>query len=105
MAVLAVAIPIQFGKATLIPVTEQSGAVQQVVESWTGLTQFGADIVDIGVDIEDGITMIDLVLASEGNLPPVRDLAVSLADELGGPVDLRLQVLDADTQRAMVINR
>ena len=105
VAVLAVAIPIQFGKATLIPVTEQSGAVQQAVESWTGLLQFGADIVDIGVDIEDGVTMIDLVLASEGNLPPVRDLAASLADELGGSVDLRLQVLDADTQRAMVVNR
>ena len=104
VAVLAVAIPIHLGRATLIPLTEQSGTVQQAVEDWSGLMQLGADIVDIGVDVEDGVTMIELVLASDGDLPPVRDLATSLAEELGGSVDLRLQVLNADTQHATVIN-
>lgn len=104
VAVLAVAIPIQFGRATLIPVTEQSGAVQQAVDAWAESVRFSADIVDIGVDVEDGVTMIDLVLASDGALPPVRDLAVSLADELGGSVDLRVQILNANTQRASVVN-
>jgi uncharacterized hydrophobic protein (TIGR00271 family) len=104
VAVLVVALPLHFGRATLIPVTEQSGMVQQAVYDWTGFEQLGVDIVDVGVDVEDGVTMIDLILASDRNLPPARDLAVSLADELGGSVDLRLQVLNADTQRAVVVD-
>jgi uncharacterized hydrophobic protein (TIGR00271 family) len=104
VAVLAVAIPIHFGRATLIPLSEQSGTVQEAVESWTGFVQFGTDIVDIGVDVDDGVTIIELVLASDGYLPPVRDLAASLAEDLGTSVDLRMQILNADSQRATVIS-
>lgn len=104
VAVLAVAVPIHFGRATLIPLTEQSGTVQEAVESWTGFVPFGTDIVDIGVEVEDGITIIELILAGGGHLPPVRDLAADLADDLGTSVDLRMQILDTDTQRATVIS-
>ena len=104
VAVLAVAIPIHFGRATLIPLSEQSGTVQEAVESWTGFVQFGTDVVDIGVDVDDGVTIIELVLASDGGLPPIRDLAASLAEDLGTSVDLRMQILNADSQRATVIS-
>ena len=104
VAVLAVAIPIHFGRATLIPLTEQSGTVQEAVENWTGFVPFGTDIVDIEVDVKDGVTIIDLILTSEGRLPPVRDLAASLAADLGTSVDLRMQILNTNTQRASVIS-
>ncbi|MDF1596016.1 MAG: DUF389 domain-containing protein [Acidimicrobiia bacterium] len=105
LAVLLVALPIHFGRATLIPVTEQSGIVQAALDSWPGLEHLNVEIVDVGVEVDNGVTMIDLVLTSDGPVPPARELATSLADELGGTIDLRLQVLDTDVQRALIVDR
>lgn len=99
VALVVVSLPLQFAQATFRPLTESSGAVRGLVETWAGGELSDIEIVELAVDVEAGVAEIDLVLASPSDPPSVDALAALLTEELGRPVDMALQVVSTATRR------
>jgi F0F1-type ATP synthase delta subunit len=59
-----------------------------------------AKVVDVEVEIDQGITEIDIVVASSLSAPSVDALAEQLAEYLSSPVEVRLLVASTVTERA-----
>ena len=64
--------------------------------------QSPADVIEVEVIVEAGVTNVDVVVASSGELPSVLALADSLSEELGREVVVELQQVASETQRASV---
>jgi len=61
------------------------------------------EVVDTQVQVDNGFTKIDVVVASSIPAPLVDGLAHRLAEHLSSPVQLRLLVVSAETERATVV--
>ena len=61
------------------------------------------EVVDTQVQVDNGFTKIDVVVASSIAAPLVDGLAHRLAEHLSSAVQLRLLVVSAETERATVV--
>ncbi len=98
IAALIVVLPMQFGRGNVLPQVDPTDRVIAFVEEYVADT--AAEVVDVEVDIDQGITEIDIVVASSVSVPSVDSLADSLAEYLSSPVEVRLLVASTVTKRA-----
>lgn len=104
VAVLIVVFPLQFGRGRVLPPSDHTAVVTAAVEDFVDLNQGYAEVVDVSIDILDGVTDVDVVVASPVGGPQVSALAQHVAETVGGPVTLKLQVVTAQTSGAVVLD-
>ncbi|MCL1595692.1 MAG: DUF389 domain-containing protein [Actinomycetia bacterium] len=102
IAAIIVVLPMQFGRGNVLPVTDPTEEVTAVVEEYVAERGSTTEVVDVDVAVADGVTKVDVVVASTIAAPLVIPLAERIADYLSSKVQLRLLVLDSDTERATV---
>ncbi len=98
IAAIIVVLPMQFGRGNLLPPLDPTDGVIAFVEEYVADT--AAEVVDVEVDIDQGIAEIDIVVASSLSAPSVDALAQNLAEYLSSPVEVRLLVASTVTERA-----
>ncbi len=98
IAAIIVVLPMQFGRGNVLPQLDQTDGVTAFVEHYVADT--AAKVVDVEVEIDQGITEIDIVVASSLSAPSVDALAEQLAEYLSSPVEVRLLVASTVTERA-----
>lgn len=98
-----VVLPMQFGRGAVLPVSDPTEEVSAVVEEYVSERGTTTEVVDVEVRVGDGFTKVDLVVASSLAAPLVDSLAQRLAEHLSSPVQLRLPVISAETERATVV--
>lgn len=104
VAVIIVVLPLQFGRGGVLPATDQTAEAVEAVVDFVEDTNAEAEVVNVTVDVAEGVTDIDVVLASAASTPTVTILARHLADMLNTTVDLSLYVVETETERATITN-
>jgi uncharacterized membrane protein len=105
VAMIIVVLPMQFGRGSVLPPTDQTAQAIQAVEDFVEADAANAEVVNVTVEVDEGVTDIEVVVvASSTSSPPVISLARYLADELNTPVELSLHVVETETERAIVTN-
>ena len=102
VAMIIVVLPMQFGRGSVLPPTDQTAQAIQAVEDFVEANAVNAEVVNVTVEVDEGVTDIEVVVASSTSSPPVTSLALYLADELNTPVELSLHVVETETERAIV---
>jgi uncharacterized hydrophobic protein (TIGR00271 family) len=103
IATIIVVLPMQFGRGAVLPVTDPTDEVTAVVEDYVADRGSATEVVDVEVQVDDGFTKVDVVVASSIDAVAVDALAEDLAEHLSSPVQLRLLLVSADTERATVV--
>ena len=103
IATIIVVLPMQFGRGAVLPVSDPTEEVTAVVEEYVTEGGSATEVVDVEVEVDDGFTMVDVVVASSIDTVAVESLAEDLADHLSSPVQLRLLLVSAETDRATVV--
>ena len=103
IATIIVVLPMQFGRGAVLPVSDPTEEVTAVVEEYVAEGGSATEVVDVEVEIDDGLTKVDVVVASSIDAVAVESLAEDLADHLSSPVQLRLLLVSAETDRATVV--
>lgn len=98
IAAIIVVLPMQFGRGNVLPQLDPTDGVVAFVEHYVADTP--AKVVDVEVEIDQGITEIDIVVASSLSAPSVNALAEQLAEYLSTPVEVRLLVASTVTEHA-----
>jgi uncharacterized hydrophobic protein (TIGR00271 family) len=98
IAVVMVIFVLNGGRTGILQVVPAFDEVEQIVEEWKGVADL--EVVDVAMDVEQGEAAVQVVVATEGQVPAVDQLADSLAAVLDRPVDVELQVVQASTARA-----
>ena len=102
LATIVVVIPLQFGRGSVLPVSDPIDEVTAIVEEYVAENGPATEVVNIEVNVTDTSTMVDVVVASSLATPLVDPLAQELSDRLSTPVRLRLLVVSSETRRANV---
>ena len=102
VAIIIVVLPMQFGRGSVLPPTDQTQAAIEAVEEFIDVRTIAAEVVSVTVEVDEGVTDIDVVLASPGLSPPVTAMAEFVASELNTAIDLSLQVVETESERATV---
>lgn len=102
VAVIIVVLPMQFGRGSVLPATDQTEEAVEAVVDFVDTNTVGAEVVNVTVDVAEGVTDIDVVVASSASTPPVTAMAQYLAATLNTPVDLSLHVVDTEAKRVSV---
>jgi len=102
IAAIIVVLPMQFGRGNVLPVSDPTDEVTAVVEEYVAERGSSTEVVDVEVEITNGVTQVDVVVATSLASPLVNPLAVLLAEKLSSPVELRLLVVSSETKRATV---
>jgi len=102
-ATIIVVLPMQFGRGAVLPVSDPTEEVTAVVEEYVSGRGSATEVVDVEVHVDDGLTKVDVVVASSLAAPLVDSLAEEVAEYLSSPVQVCLLVLSADTERATVV--
>lgn len=101
VAVIVVILPMQFGRGRVLPAVDQTAATVEAVQEFVEEQVSAAEVVNVTVQVAEGITDIDVVLAaSPVSAPKVRDLAQHLASELKTGVEVSLHVVETETEKA-----
>jgi uncharacterized hydrophobic protein (TIGR00271 family) len=100
IAAIIVVLPMQFGRGNVLPVSDPTKEVTAVVDEYVAEKGATTEVVDVDVAVNDGVTEVDVVVASSIGAPLVNPLAERLAKHLSSPVQLRLLIVDSDTKRA-----
>ena len=100
VAIIIVVLPMQFGRGRVLPPTDMTVEAVEAVEDFVDTATLSAEVVSVTVEHDDGVTDIAVVVASPGSTPPVTAMAEYLAEKLQTPVDLSLQVVETETERA-----
>lgn len=100
VAIIIVVLPMQFGRGSVLPSTDMTVEAVEAVEDFVDTATDSAEVVSVTVDMDDGVTDIAVVVVSPGSTPPVTAMAEFLAEKLQTPVDLSLQVVETETERA-----
>ena len=100
IASIIIVLPMQFGRGAVLPVSDPTEEVTAVVEEYVSEGGFTTEVVDVEVQVDDGFTVIDVVVASSIAVPLVDSLAQRVAEHLSSPVQMRLLVVSAETKRA-----
>ena len=103
VATIIVVLPLQFGRGAVLPVSDPTDEVTVVVEEYVAERGSATEVVDVEVEVDDGFTKVDVVVASSVDALAVESLAEDLADHLSSPVQLRLLLVSAETDRATVV--
>lgn len=103
IATIIVVLPMQFGRGAVLPVSDPTEEVTAVVEEYVAERGSATEVVDVEVAVDDGLTKVDVVVASSIDAVAVDSLAEDLADHLSAPVQLRLLLVSAETDRATVV--
>jgi uncharacterized membrane protein len=100
-AVIIVALPMQFGRGTVLPQGDQTAEVTEAVEDFVEDSS-RAEVVDVGLEVDQGVAEVEVIVASPDAVPPATVLAEYLAEELGTPVSVNVQVVATDSEQASV---
>lgn len=103
IAAIIVVLPMQFGRGAVLPVSDPTDEVTAVVEEYVGDGLASTEVVEVDVNVKDGFTEVDVVVASSVVGPLADPLAAKLAEHLSTPVRLRLLVAATETERATVV--
>ena len=103
IAAIIVVLPMQFGRGAVLPEFDPTEEVTAVVENYVAEQGSASEVVDVDVEVDDGITRIDVVVASSIASPLADPLAELLAEYLSSPVQLHLLVASTETERATVV--
>ena len=103
IATIIVVLPMQFGRGAVLPVTDPTDEVTAVVEDYVADRGSATEVVDVEVQVDEGFTKVDVVVASSIDAVAVDSLAEDLAEHLSSPVQLRLLLVSAETERATVV--
>lgn len=103
IATIIVVLPMQFGRGAVLPQSDPTNEVTAVVEEYVSERGSATEVVDVEVEVDDGFTKVDVVVASSIGAIAVDSLAEDLADHLSSPVQLRLLLVSAETDRATVV--
>jgi uncharacterized membrane protein len=102
IATIIVIIPLQFGRGSVLPESDPTTAVTAVVEEYVEQHRPGTEVVGVDVNVVDGSTLVDVVIASSLAAPLVNPLAQQISDHLSAPVRLRVLVVTSETKQASV---
>ncbi len=102
VAVIIVVLPMQFGRGSVLPPMDQTAEAVEAVVDFVEDRNAETEVVNVTVDVGEGVTDIDVVLASSVSTPPVTILARHLAKELNTSVELSLYVVETETEQAIV---
>jgi uncharacterized hydrophobic protein (TIGR00271 family) len=102
LAVVMMAVPLQWHGPGLLAPPPESSDLEQIVEDWSAEAEMPADVIEVDIAVEEGVANVEVVVASSGQLPSVLALADSLADELDREVVVELQQVAASSRRATV---
>jgi uncharacterized hydrophobic protein (TIGR00271 family) len=103
VAAIIVVLPMQFGRGAVLPEFDPTEEVTAVVEEYVAERGFASEVIDVDVEVDDGTTRIDVVVASSIAAPLVDPLAEVLAEYLSSPVQLHLLVASTETKRATAV--
>lgn len=103
IAAIIVVLPMQFGRGAVLPEPDPTEEVVAVVESYVAERGLSSEVISVDVDVDDGLTKIDVVVASSMAAPLVDPLAELLAEDLSMPVRLNLLVASTETKRATAV--
>jgi uncharacterized hydrophobic protein (TIGR00271 family) len=103
IATIIVVLPMQFGRGAVLPVSDPTEEVTAVVEEYVAERGSATEVVDVEVQVDDGLTKVDVVVASSIDALVVDSLAANVAEYLSAPVQLRLLLVSAETDRATVV--
>jgi uncharacterized hydrophobic protein (TIGR00271 family) len=102
IAVIVVVLPLQFGRGRVLPPADQTAEAMEAVVDFVESGTSAAEVVSVTVEVVEGITDVEVILASPAVAPNVDALARHLAEKLKTPVDVRLHVVETDRQRAII---
>lgn len=74
-----------------------------MVEQYVSERASPAEVIDVEVEVEDGVTLVDVVIAGSFAAPPVTALAETLSEVLSAPVRARLLLVSSQTRRATAV--
>lgn len=101
VAVIVVVLPMQFGRGRVLPAADQTAATVEAVQEFVEEEVAAAEVVNVTVEVAQGIADVDVVLAASSvSAPKVRDLARHLASELKTGVEVSLHVVETETEKA-----
>lgn len=103
IAAIIVVLPMQFGRGNLLPASDPTAEVTAVVEEYVAEQDPTAEVIDVEVEIEDGMTVVNVVVASPFAAPSVKALAETLSDMLASPVRVRLLIVASQSRRATAV--
>ena len=103
IAAIIVVLPMQFGRGAVLPEFDPTEEVTVVVEDYVAERGFASEVIDVDVEVDDGVTKVNVVVASSIAAPLVEPLAEALAEYLSSPVQLHLLVASTETKRATAV--
>jgi uncharacterized hydrophobic protein (TIGR00271 family) len=103
IAAIIVVLPMQFGRGTVLPVSDPTAEVTALVEDYVAEQGTNTEVVDVEVEVEDDFTKIDVVVATSVTAPLVEPLAELLAEHLSSTVNLRLLIASTETRGATAV--
>lgn len=95
IATIIVALPLQFGQQSLLPVPIDPVDVESAIEQWADSNEESVETVDVGVNYEHGEATVDLVIATPDEAP-LEELIAVVAGEASEPVTVDIQVIATD---------
>jgi uncharacterized membrane protein len=103
IAAIIVVLPMQFGRGAVLPEADPTEEVIAVVESYVAERGLSSEVISVDVEVDNGLTKIDVVVATSMAAPLVDPLAELLAEDLSMPVRLNLLVASTETKRATAV--
>lgn len=103
IAAIIVVLPMQFGRGAVLPEPDPTEEVIAVVEEYVAERGLSSEVISVDVEVDHGLTKIDVVVASSMAAPLVDPLAELLAEDLSMPVRLNLLVASTETKRATAV--
>ncbi|MEM9713790.1 MAG: DUF389 domain-containing protein [Actinomycetota bacterium] len=108
LGVLAVALPLQFGRGPLTPARDLTPEVASAVDEFLELRSPDTEVVEVTVDAHSGeVVEVEVMLADPGDsrrpVPEADLLAEALAEQFDRPMSVGLQVIEARADQATVV--
>ncbi len=102
IAAIIVVLPLQFGRGNVLPLSDPTDEVTVFVEEYVADGKTASEVVNVAVEVDNGVTEVDVVIASSLTPPSVNALAQRLSEYLSSPVEVRLLIVASETKRATV---
>ncbi len=93
VATVFMIVPLQWSGFGLLSPPPEGTDVGAVVEQWSSGSPSPVDVINVDVEVEDGVTNVDVVVAGDTEAPSVERLAEDLSAELDREVSVELQQL------------
>ena len=103
IAAIIVVLPMQFGRGAVLPEPDPTEEVIAVVEDYVAERGLSSEVISVDVEVDHGLTKIDVVVASSMAAPLADPLAELLAEDLSMPVRLNLLVASTETKQATAV--